>query len=129
MNTITKFSPASLKLIATTALTSALVLGNTVAAYAQSGYNPGWTANFDNPFSSPMNAIAGIILAVSLIATGIMVICAIVLFIIGKVFHQGKAQEKGMSIILWGLVGAVALASVSGLIFWVTSSFRVTYGG
>lgn len=126
MKTLSRFTPASMKTLALTVATGALVLSNTVAAHA--AYNPGFTPNFDNPATTPLNNIAGIILAVSLIVTGILAICAVILFIIGKVFHQGKAQEKGMSIILWALAGAVLLVSISGIIYWATSDFQINFG-
>lgn len=124
MKKLTAYAPASVKSVATSLSVGAIMLMNTVAAHA--AYRPEIKPDFNNPATSPLNKIAGVILAVCLILTAILAIIAIILFVIGKVFHQGKAQEKGMSIILWCLAGAVALVSISGLIFWATSDFKIT---
>lgn len=91
----------------------------------QAAYRPEVTPDFSNPFTDPLNRIAGIALGVSLILMVVFAIAAVVLFIIGKVFHQGKAQEKGLSIVLWCFGGAIALVSLSGIIFWVTNDFQI----
>lgn len=107
------------------ALTSLALNVAAVVPPPPGGYKPDVQPNFSAPFFTPLNNIAGIALAVGLITMVILAICAVILFVIGKVFHQGKAQEKGLSIILWGLAGAVLLVSLSGLVFWATSDFRV----
>lgn len=109
-----------LSMMATAFLANPLTLAVITAAY-----RPEITPDFSNPFTTPLNRIAGIALAVSLILMVIFLIAAVVLFIIGKVFHQGKAQEKGLSIVLWGFAGAIALVSLSGLVFWLTSDFKI----
>lgn len=101
------------------------VISAVVQPPAPGSYRPDISADFSNPFTSPLNRIAGIALGVSLILMVIFLIAAVVLFIIGKVFHQGKAQEKGLSIVLWGFAGAIALVSLSGLVFWLTSDFKI----
>ncbi|MFW0120366.1 hypothetical protein ACN08Y_10685 [Rothia sp. P5764] len=113
----------SLAFITTLASMMIFTITNAFAA----GYKPQVSPNFNNPIAQPMNDIAGIGLAIGLIVMVICLIGATILFVIGKIFHQGKAQEKGLSILLWGLFGAVILTSLSGLVFWITSAFFISY--
>ena len=95
-----------------------------VAAHADE-YRPPLTPNWSNPFTDPLNNIAAVILAVTLILGVIAFIISAVLFIFGKLGGRGGLQDAGVAGMIWTLVGIVILVSISGIVAFATGTFSI----
>ncbi len=95
-----------------TALTSLSVLAG--------GYDPGVTPNFNAPWMDQLQNIGGMVLATALVLFVIAVVAGLVVWLFGKLSGGGRAQDTGLSILLWGVVAAVVVGSIGGIISWAT---------
>ena len=66
-------------------LATAFLANPLTVAVISAAYRPEITPDFSNPFTTPLNRIAGIALAVSLILMVIFLIAAVVLFILSLI--------------------------------------------
>jgi hypothetical protein len=66
--------------------------------------------------------IAGQIMMTCIILLAIVLIMGVVLLVAGKLGSMSSAQSTGFMILVWGLLGAAVIGSVSGLVFWATTN-------
>lgn len=93
---------------------------NLMGKISAAGYDPGVTPNGNAPWMGTLRTIAGYTLATAIIVALIVLIVGVVLLIVGKISHHGGAQNVGVGVLLWGLVGCAILGSLSGLVYWAT---------
>lgn len=85
------------------------------------GYDPGVTPNFDAPWMPQLQSIGGMVLATALVLFVIAIVAGLAVWLFGKIGPGGgRAQEGGLSILLWGVLAAVAVGSIGGIIGWST---------
>lgn len=83
--------------------------------------DPGVKANNTAPWMTALRDVAGMVMVSAIVIAVIIVIIGIVLAIAGKLGQMQSAQSAGWMILVWGLVGAAVIGSVSGFIMWGTT--------
>lgn len=96
----------------------AMNLVNTALARIPADINPGVTPNSDAPFIPTLQNLAGSIMMACIVIAVIALIIGAVLFIMGKIGGNGRAQDVGFMVMVWVLVGAAVIGSASGLVAW-----------
>ena len=97
------------------------VLGQVLAVVPVERIDPGVKANANAPWLPAVRDIAGMLLMTMIVVLVIVLIVGVVLAIGGKLASMSAAQSTGFMILVWGLIGAAALGSLSGIVFWATS--------
>lgn len=85
------------------------------------GINPGVKPKGDAPWLGALQGLGGQILFTLAIVLVIIIAIGAVMWVGGKLSHTSGMQSSGGAVILWGVIGAVVLGSVSGLVMWATS--------
>lgn len=83
--------------------------------------DPKVTPNGNAPWMPALRDVAGMILVTCIVLLVIVLIVGVALAVSGKLTQMHQAQSAGWMIILWSLIGAAAMGSASGLVFWGTS--------
>jgi small multidrug resistance pump len=84
------------------------------------GYNPGITPNFNAPWLPSVQSVGGMIVATAIVLLGVLIVIGAVTWVVGKLGSFGNAQSAGLTIILVGVVAAVIIGSVGGIIAWAS---------
>ncbi|QCU77993.1 hypothetical protein E7744_07205 [Citricoccus sp. SGAir0253] len=84
------------------------------------GYNPGISPNFNAPWLPTVQSVGGMVVATAIVVLGIVVVAGLLMWVAGKLGAGGRAQETGLSILLWGVVAAAVIGSIGGIIAWAT---------
>ena len=98
------------------------VLKSVFTSVAAEGIDPKVTANNTAPWLPVLRDIAGQIMMTCIILLAIVLIMGVVLLVAGKLGSMSSAQSTGFMILVWGLLGAAVIGSVSGLVFWATTN-------
>ncbi|MFC0248438.1 hypothetical protein ACFFIO_07980 [Citricoccus parietis] len=86
-----------------------------------SGYDPGVKPNLDAPWMPELQNIGGMVLGTALVLFVIAIGVGLAVWLFGKIGPGGgRAQEGGLSILLWGVVASIIIGSLGGLIAWAT---------
>ncbi|HCB60007.1 MAG TPA: hypothetical protein DIT15_02035 [Arthrobacter bacterium] len=93
-----------------------------LASVPAEGIDPKVTANNTAPWLPVLRDIAGQIMMTCIILLAIVLIIGVVLLVAGKLGSMSSAQSTGFMILVWGLLGAAVIGSVSGLVFWATTN-------
>lgn len=92
---------------------------NTLTSFTTLGANlPDISPKFDGPWMSTLNNVASMMLGTFLVALVIGLGVGVVIWIFGKLSSSGRAQDVGISFMLWTLVAAALLAGAAGFISW-----------
>lgn len=97
------------------------IFAHVVNAVPVEQIDPGVTANSNAPWLPALRDVAGMVMVTGLVIAVIILIIGVVLAIGGKLGGMQSAQSTGWMILVWGLIGAAAIGSISGLVFWATS--------
>lgn len=79
---------------------------------------PDIAPKFDAPWMPTLNNVASMMLGTFLVALVIGLGVGVIVWIFGKLSSSGRAQDVGISFMLWTLVAAALLAGASGFIGW-----------
>lgn len=92
---------------------------NTLTSFTTLGANlPDISPRFDAPWMPTLNNVASMMLGTFLVALVIGLGVGVVIWIFGKLSSSGRAQDVGISFMLWTLVAAALLAGAAGFISW-----------
>ena len=92
---------------------------NTLTSFTTLGANlPDISPRFDAPWMPTLNNVASMMLGTFLLALVIGLGVGVVIWIFGKLSSSGRAQDVGISFMLWTLVAAALLAGAAGFISW-----------
>lgn len=92
---------------------------NTLTSFTTLGANlPDISPQFDAPWMPTLNNVASMMLGTFLVALVIGLGVGVVVWIFGKLSSSGRAQDVGISFMLWTLVAAALLAGAAGFISW-----------
>lgn len=92
---------------------------NTLTSFTTLGANlPDISPKFDAPWMPTLNNVASMMLGTFLVALVIGLGVGVVIWIFGKLSSSGRAQDVGISFMLWTLVAAALLAGAAGFISW-----------
>ncbi|AOT06061.1 hypothetical protein ASPU41_21715 (plasmid) [Arthrobacter sp. U41] len=98
------------------------VLKSVFTSVAAEGIDPKVTANNTAPWLPVLRDIAGGVMVTCIVLLVIVLIIGVVLLVAGKLGSMSGAQSTGFMILVWGLLGAAVIGSVSGLVFWATTN-------
>lgn len=98
------------------------VLMSALQAIPVEAIDPNVKANNNAPWLTVVRDIAGGILMTCIVVIVIILAVGLVMAIAGKLAGMASAQSAGFMILVWGLVGAAGLGSISGLVFWATGN-------
>lgn len=73
---------------------------------------------FDAPWMPTLNNIASMVLGTVLVVLVIGVGISVVIWVLGKLSSSGRAQDVGVTFIIWTLIGAAIAGSAAGLVGW-----------
>lgn len=79
---------------------------------------PDIAPKFDAPWMPTLNNVASMMLGTFLVALVIGLGAGVIIWIFGKLSSSGRAQDVGISFMLWTLVAAALLAGATGFISW-----------
>lgn len=82
------------------------------------GYDPGVSPRMDAPWNSFFQEMGGRLLGTGFIVLVILAAVFLLVWLGGRIGNNSRAQEGGLSNLLWTVVGAVILASIGGAITW-----------
>ena len=99
-------------------LTSTIASAVTLGANQPDTNLPDITPKFDGPWMPTLNNIASIMLGTFLVVLVIGLGVGLLVWVLGKLSSSGRAQDVGITFIVWTVVAAAGLASASGLIGW-----------
>ena len=92
---------------------------NTLTSFTTLGANlPDISPRFDAPWMPTLNNVASMMLGTFLVVLVIGLGVGVVVWILGKLSSSGRAQDVGISFMLWTLVAAALLAGAAGFISW-----------
>ena len=92
---------------------------NTLTSFTTLGANlPDISPRFDAPWMPTLNNVASMMLGTFLVALVIGLGVGVIVWIFGKLSSSGRAQDVGISFMLWTLVAAALLAGAAGFISW-----------
>jgi hypothetical protein len=98
------------------------VLTELLVSVPAEGIDPKVTANNTAPWLPVLRDIAGGVMVTCIVLLVIVLIIGVVLLVAGKLGSMSGAQSTGFMILVWGLLGAAVIGSVSGLVFWATTN-------
>ena len=96
-------------------------LVNASGAVVAAGFDPGVDPNGGAPWMETLRNITGMIMATCIVLLVLLLVVAVILLVTGKLSHHGGAQGVGITALIWGLVGAAVIGSLSGLVFWFSN--------
>ena len=82
------------------------------------GYDPGVSPNMDAPWNDAIQNIGGRVMGTAFIFLAVLGVIFVLVWLFGRFGRNAGAQEGGLSNLLWVLLGAVFIASISGAITW-----------
>src|SRR5690625_2859860 len=82
------------------------------------GYDPGVTPNMDSPWNNFFQDMGGRLIGTGFIVLAIFAAVFLFMWLGGRIGSNSRAQEGGLSNLLWVVLGAVLLASIGGAIAW-----------
>jgi len=82
------------------------------------GYDPGVTPNMDSPWNNFFQDMGGRLIGTGFIVLAIFAAVFLFMWLGGRIGNNSRAQEGGLSNLLWVVLGAVLLASIGGAIAW-----------
>lgn len=82
------------------------------------GYDPGVSPNMEAPWNDAIQNIGGRIMGTAFIFLAVLGVIFVLVWLFGRFGRNTGAQEGGLSNLLWVLLGAVFIASISGAITW-----------
>jgi hypothetical protein len=97
------------------------ILTAVMTAVPSEAIDPGVKANANAPWLPLLRNIAGMLLVTCVIILVAVLVVGVVLWVGGKLASMSSAQSTGFMIMVWGLLGAAVIGSVSGLVYWATS--------
>ena len=97
------------------------VFGSVLTVVPMQQIDPQVVANSNAPWLPAVRNIAGMLLMTMIVVVVIVLIIGLILAVGGKLASMSSAQSTGFMILVWGLIVAAALGSISGLVYWATS--------
>lgn len=82
--------------------------------------DPNVKPNSNAPFVKTIQDIAGIAMFVCVVLLVIAFAVGAVMWVYGKIMTNGRAQEVGVAVLMWTVIGAACVGSAPGLIKWGT---------
>ncbi len=79
---------------------------------------PAIAPTYDAPWMPTLENITGMAIGTALVAIVAAVAIGGMLWLFGKLSSSGRAQEVGISIFLWGVIGGALIAGASALVRW-----------
>lgn len=73
---------------------------------------------YDAPWMGLLNDGAGWVLGTLLVVVAVLLGVGALMWIAGKLGGGSRAQEVGITIVLWTVVGAIVIGGAGGLIAW-----------
>lgn len=79
---------------------------------------PDIAPSFNGPWMPTIQNIAGLALGTFLVILIVAVGIGVLVWIFGKLSSSGRAQDVGISFVVWGIVAAALIAGAASLIGW-----------
>lgn len=92
------------------------LLHHTIIAVNESDL--GLDPDFGAPWMTTLRDIAGWTVGTLFVIAGIVLAVGIFMFLIARAAKNTRGQENGVSAMIWGLIGVVALGSVGAILVW-----------
>lgn len=82
--------------------------------------NPNVKPNSNAPMVKTLQELAGIVVFIAVIALVVALVIGAVMWAFGKIQGNGRAQDVGVTVLMWTLIAAAVVGSATGLITWST---------
>ncbi|MER6987055.1 hypothetical protein AB0M33_04560 [Micrococcus luteus] len=79
---------------------------------------PNIAPSFNGPWMPTIQNITGLALGTFLVILIVAVGIGVLVWIFGKLSSNGRAQDVGISFVLWGVLAAALIAGAASLIGW-----------
>lgn|SRR5690625_1305410 len=89
-------------------------LTSLIQGYAPENVEP----SYDAPWMGLLNDGAGWIVGTVLVVIVILLVVGAMIWVAGKLGGSGRAQDVGVTFILWTVVAAVVVGAAGGIIAW-----------
>lgn len=98
------------------------VLTSVLSAIPFEAIDPNVKPNDKAPWMAVLRDIAGGVMTTCIVLIVIILVIGAAMAVGGKLAGMASAQSTGFMILVWGLVGAAVIGSISGLVFWATGN-------
>lgn len=79
---------------------------------------PTITPTFDAPWMPTITNVTGMALGTFLVVLALAIGIGVLIWIFGKLSSNNRAQDVGISFLVWGIVAAALIAGATSLVAW-----------